>query len=77
MLSDLLNAYLSLIKEQIVKLERQVEERVQELSKIKLELKRNESIVAEQAQTIQNILSERDSLYNVIDKLTKEKVWIF
>lgn len=58
-------------------MERQVDERVEELTKIKLELKRNEAIVVEQAQTIHNILAERDNLYSVIEKLTKEKVGIY
>ena len=58
-------------------MERQVDERVEELTKIKLELKRNEAIVVEQAQTIHNILAERDNLYSVIEKLTKEKVRIY
>jgi len=54
-------------------LEKQVNERVEELSKIKNDLKKNESTVAEQAQTIQNILNERDALNGFIQKLTKEK----
>lgn len=62
------------LKDQIVKLERQVDERVEELTKIRLELKRNEAIVVEQAITIQNILAERDNLHTIIDKLSKEKV---
>jgi chromosome segregation ATPase len=61
------------LKDQIVCLEKQVNERVEELSKIKNDLKKNESTVAEQAQTIQNILNERDALNGFIQKLTKEK----
>ena len=66
--------FLFVLKDQIVKLERQVDERVEELTKIRLELKRNEAIVVEQAITIQNILAERDNLHTIIDKLSKEKV---
>jgi len=36
-------------------------------------LRRNEATVTEQAQTIQNILNERDILNGLIQKLTKEK----
>ena len=60
-------------KDQIVCLEKQVEERVDELNKIREDLKKNEIIVAEQAQTIQNILNERDVLNGVIQRLTREK----
>ena len=55
-------------------MEKQVDERVEELTRIKIDLKRNETIVAEQAQTIQKILSERDGLNEIIQKLAKEKV---
>ncbi len=55
-------------------MEQQVDEKVNELNKIKHELKRNETTVSEQAVTIQNILSERDALNNLIQKLTREKV---
>jgi hypothetical protein len=51
-----------------------VNERVQELTKIKNDLKRNEAIVQEQTHTIQIILSERDNLNNLIHTLSKEKV---
>ena len=44
-----------LLKDQIVCLEKQVTDRVDELNKIKNDLKKNETTVAEQAQTIQNI----------------------
>lgn len=54
-------------------MEIQVEERVEELNKIKQDLKKNEQIVTEQAQTIQNILNERDVLNGVIQRLTREK----
>lgn len=63
-----------LLKDQIVCLEKQVTDRVDELNKIKNDLKKNETTVAEQAQTIQNILNERDVLNGLIQKLTKEKV---
>ena len=61
-------------KEQIVKLEKQVNDRVAELNRIKSDLKKNESIVCEQSETIQNILNERDNLNNMIQKLNREKV---
>lgn len=57
----------------ISSLEKQVNERVDELNTIKSDLKRNEVLVGEQADTIQNILNERDALNNLIQKLTKEK----
>ena len=38
-----------------------------------MDLKRNETLVTEQAETIQNILSERDALNDLIKKLSKEK----
>ena len=44
-----------------------------ELDRIRNDLRKNEATVAEQAQTIQNILSERDILNGLIQKLTKEK----
>lgn len=66
-----------ILKDQIVKLEKQVDERVEELTRIRNELKRNEAVVVEQAITIQNILAERDNLHNIIDKLSKEKVPTF
>lgn len=54
-----------------------MDERVEELTKIRNELKRNEAIVTEQTQTIQSILAERDNLYNVIQTLHNEKVEAF
>ena len=63
-----------MFKDQIVNLERLVEERVEELNKIKIDLKKNEAIVSEQANTIQTILQERDQLNGLIQKLTQEKV---
>ena len=48
-------------------------DRVNELDRIRNDLRKNEATVAEQAQTIQNILSERDILNGLIQKLTKEK----
>ena len=65
-----------MFKDQIVNLERLVEERVEELNKIKIDLKKNEAIVSEQANTIQTILQERDQLNGLIQKLTQEKVKI-
>jgi archaellum component FlaC len=59
--------------ENIVGLEKQVDERVEELTKIKNDLKSNEQLVSEQTVTIQSILSERDNLNELIEKLTKEK----
>lgn len=59
--------------ENIVSLEKQVDERVEELTKIKNDLKNNELLVSEQTITIQSILSERDNLNETIEKLTKEK----
>lgn len=59
--------------EQIICLEKQVNDRVDELDRIRNDLRKNEATVAEQAQTIQNILSERDILNGLIQKLTKEK----
>jgi chromosome segregation ATPase len=50
-----------------------VDNKVEELTNIKSELKRNECLVNEQAQTIQSILVERDSLNFLIKKLTREK----
>jgi hypothetical protein len=43
------------------------------LNRIRNDLRRNEATVTEQAQTIQNILNERDILNGLIQKLTKEK----
>ena len=60
-------------KDQIVCLEKQVNDRVDELDRIRNDLRKNETTVAEQAQTIQSILSERDTLNGLIQKLTKEK----
>jgi hypothetical protein len=51
-----------------------VDERVDELTKIKNDLKNNEQLVSEQTTTIQAILMERDDLNNLIQKLSKEKV---
>jgi len=59
--------------DQIVCLEKQVNDRVDELDRIRNDLRKNETTVAEQAQTIQSILSERDTLNGLIQKLTKEK----
>ena len=64
----------SLIQGQIIKLETEVDDRISELNKIKVDLKQNESIVSEQAFTIQAILDERDSLSTRVENLTKEKV---
>ena len=61
-------------KDKIVNLEKQVDERVDELNRIKTDLKNNEQLVSEQTSTIQNILVERDTLNSLIQKLTKEKV---
>jgi adenylosuccinate lyase len=47
---------------------------VDELTKIKNDLKNNEQLVSEQTTTIQAILMERDDLNNLIQKLSKEKV---
>jgi hypothetical protein len=55
-------------------LENQVNERVNELNRIKIDLKRNEELVSEQTKTIQSFLGERDHLNEMIQKLTKEKV---
>lgn len=60
--------------DQITNLEKQVDEKVDELTRIKDELKRNEALVSEQAITIQNILIEKDTLNCFIQKLTKEKI---
>ncbi len=51
-----------------------MDERVDELTKIKNDLKNNEQLVSEQTTTIQAILMERDDLNNLIQKLSKEKV---
>jgi hypothetical protein len=56
-----------------MKLEKQVDEHADELNKLKYELKHNETLVAEQTQTIQAILTERDTLNTLITSLTKEK----
>jgi hypothetical protein len=45
------------------------------LTKIKNDLKNNEQLVAEQTTTIQAIPMERDDLNNLIQKLSKEKVY--
>jgi hypothetical protein len=45
------------------------------LTKIKQDLKSNEELVSDQAETIKNILSERDNLNDLIQNLTKEKVF--
>lgn len=48
-------------------------DRVEELTKIKNDLKHNETIVSEQSETIQAILNERDNLNQMIEKLIREK----
>jgi predicted nuclease with TOPRIM domain len=63
-------------KEQISHLKQQVDERVDELNTIKSDLRKNEQLVNEQAETIKNILNERDSLNEIIKRLTQEKVMI-
>jgi hypothetical protein len=55
-------------------LEKEVDDRICELNKIKVDLKQNELVVSEQALTIQAILDERDSLSMKVENLTKEKV---
>jgi hypothetical protein len=55
-------------------LEKEVDDRICELNKIKVDLKQNEMVVSEQALTIQAILDERDSLSKKVENLTKEKV---
>ena len=62
------------VQEQIYKLENRVDDGVNELEKVKTELKQNEQIVAEQASTILSISNERDSLIVFIDKFKNEKV---
>jgi len=61
-------------KNQISILEKEVDDRICELNKIKVDLKQNEMVVSEQALTIQAILDERDSLSMKVENLTKEKV---
>ncbi len=55
-------------------MEKEVDDRICELNKIKVDLKQNEMVVSEQALTIQAILDERDSLSKKVENLTKEKV---
>lgn len=66
-----------LFKDQVTHLEKQVNERVEELNSIKSDLRRNEVLVTQQAETIQKILDERDCLNDLIQQLTKEKVDLF
>ena len=54
-----------------MRLEQQVDERVEELTRIRVELKRHEMLVNEQTLTIQSILSERDSLANEVRELQR------
>ena len=49
-------------------------ERTDELDKIKNDLKNNNVIVNEQAQLIETIKTERESLKCLVEKLTNEKV---
>lgn len=48
-------------------------ERNQELDQIKTDLRKNNTIVTEQAKTIQNMADEKVSLNELIEKLTNEK----
>jgi hypothetical protein len=63
----------SKLKENVIELEKKVDQHVDELNKLNYELKRNETLVAEQTQTIQTILSERDTLNALIASLNKDK----
>lgn len=49
-------------------------ERTEELDNIKNDLKNNNVIVNEQAQVIDTISTERESLKCLVEKLTNEKV---
>lgn len=49
-------------------------ERTEELDNIKNDLKNNNVIVNEQAQVIETITTERESLKCLVEKLTNEKV---
>lgn len=62
------------LQEQITKLEDQVSERTEEINQIKTDLRKNNILVAEQAETIQTILAEKNELNNIIETLKKEKV---
>ena len=55
-------------------MEKQVNERVDELNKIKIDLKQNEALIVDQSETIKTILNERNSLNILVEKMTKEKV---
>lgn len=48
-----------------------MEERVEQLNQLKNDLKKNESVLAEQAQTIFKVLNERDELTKKIEILSK------
>lgn len=71
-----LSEELQKINNQISILEKEVDDRICELNKIKVDLKQNEMVVSEQALTIQAILDERDSLSTKVENLTKEKIEI-
>ena len=65
------------LKDQINSLEKQVDERIKELNYIKIDLKKNQDLVNEQANTISNFTNEKEVLNGIIEKLRQEKVVFF
>ncbi|CAF1053420.1 unnamed protein product [Brachionus calyciflorus] len=58
---------------QIENLEKKVQDQVDELAKLRDQLKRNEQIVLDQSKTIQSIVGEKDNLSYTITKILTEK----
>ncbi|RNA08855.1 tax1-binding 1, partial [Brachionus plicatilis] len=71
--SDLQSKYDNLQNGQMLELEKKVSEQVEELNKLREQLKRNEQIVLDQSKTIQSIVGEKDNLANTVTKILGEK----